>query len=166
MMRHLRRVGRKLQTVWGLPLVDQLQIPLVWVMLGLARATILRLPFRWYARLLGRSVGVQVFTPLLTEEQTARARRIRRLVENTAKYTPWESKCLVQAMVAALLLQRAAIPYILHFGLAKHHAPQADTLMNAHAWVTAGAVAVTGGRSLQRFVVVGGTIPFDFSLKS
>lgn len=145
----------KLQTVRRWPLSDQLKIPLVWVLLGLARAAILGLPFRWYAPLFGQSVGLAVFTPVLTAAQTIHARRIRRLLESTAKYTPWESKCLAQAIVAVVLLRWAAIPYSLHFGLAKHSLPKTNAVRDAHAWVTAGAVAVTGGQSWFRFVVVG-----------
>ena len=151
----LTRLYHKFQTVWRWPLAERLQIPLVWVMLGMARAAILTLPFRWYSSLLGQSVELAVFTPVLTPAQTARSRSIRRLVESTAKYTSWESKCLVQALVAAVLLRHTKVPYILHFGLAKNRTSDTKDPMNAHTWITAGAVPVTGGRSLLQFTVVG-----------
>ena len=151
----IRTIRHKLRTVGRWPLRDRLLIPVVWVILGLARAAILTLPFRGYARFLGQAVGVEKFTPLLTPEQTAQARRIRRLVESTAKYTPWESKCLVQALVAAVLLQRVRVPYMLYFGLAKNKQPEANDPLSAHAWISAGAVPVTGKRSMGRFAVVG-----------
>ena len=46
-------------------------------------------------------------------------------------------------------------PYITHFGLAKNSNPDELDPLKAHAWVTAGPVAVTGGRSLRTFTVVG-----------
>lgn len=146
---------RKLRTVasWSLP--DLLQIPLVWVMLGVARAGILVLPFRAFAPCLGIPVRHAAFTPILTPYQIEHACRLRRLVTTTAKYTPWESKCLVQALVGVCLLRLARIPYTCYFGVAKSPGQTASESMSAHAWVTAGSVTVTGGgASFFRFSII------------
>ena len=55
-------------------------------------------------------------------------------------------------MAARVLLGLYDVPYALYFGLAR------DALTRetqAHAWVMAGPVAVTGGASFARFTVVG-----------
>ena len=52
-------------------------------------------------------------------------------------------------------MRLARLPYIMHFGLAKNNNPDEMDPLKAHAWVTAGPVAVTGGRSLRQFTVVG-----------
>lgn len=146
---------RKIKSFWSYPLADQLMMPCVWVLLGCARMVILLIPFRYYSRVLGRHVKTEIYTPVLLDEKTAQARRIGRIVRATAKITPWESLCLAQAIVACTLLRLAGTPYIMHFGLAKNTDDKSKDPMKAHAWVTAGPVAVTGGRSLFQFAVVG-----------
>lgn len=146
---------RKWRSFQRFPLLDKLMIPVVFILLGIARAAILLLPFRYYSRFLGENRQTDIFTPLLTPQQVNRSRRIGRAIRATAKITPWESLCLVQALVASILLRIAGLPYILHFGLAKNHDPSDPNAMKAHAWITAGQASVTGGRSLFKFAVVG-----------
>ena len=146
---------RKWRSFWKFPLLDKMVIPIVFILLGLARIIILAVPFRYYANLLGQYRRTEIFTPVLATPQIEWARRIGRIVRATAKITPWESLCLVQALVASVLLRTMKLPYILHFGLAKNIDTEDIEPMKAHAWVTAGCVAVTGGRSLFKFTVVG-----------
>lgn len=120
-----------------------------------ARAIILFIPFRYFSRELGQSAKTITYTPVLDASQTIRARHIGQVVRATAKVTPWESVCFSQALVACLLLRISAIPYIMHFGLAKNPDATDEDQMKAHAWVTAGSVAVTDGRhNLFKFTVV------------
>ena len=152
----LRVLWRKCRTFLKLPFGDQILVPLAWLMLGIARATILVIPFRYFSGCLGQSSKTMTYTPVLSTSQTARARRIGRVVRATANITPWESVCFPQALVACLLLRGTSIPYIMHFGLAKNPDNAGEDPMKAHAWVTAGSVAVTGGRNnLFKFTVVG-----------
>ena len=152
----LLNVGRrKCKTLLAWPITDQLLIPIVFVILGLMRACILCLPYRKYASILGDYDKTAIYTPILNTAQTIRARRIGRIVRATAKITPWESLCFPQALTASLFMRLAGLPYIMHFGLAKNHNPGEIEPLKAHAWVTAGPVAVTGGRSLRQFTVVG-----------
>jgi hypothetical protein len=146
---------RKLKSFLRLPLFEKLLIPIVFILLGFARLAILTIPFRYYARLLGIYQQADIFIPLLTTEQAQWANRIGRVIRSTATITPWQSLCLVQALVASCLLRLVQIPYVLHFGLANNVAPDASDPMKAHAWVSAGMFAITGGRSLFKFTVVG-----------
>jgi hypothetical protein len=158
----LSRLWRKWHTFLAFPLSDKLLVPVVFMLLGLSRLVILTIPFRYYARFLGEYQKTDIFTPVLTTEQNQRVRRIGHIVRATAKITPWESLCLVQAMVASVLLRWWHIPYILHFGLAKNTEPTDNDPMKAHAWVTAGTAAVTGGRSLFNFTIVGTYVSPDY----
>ncbi|MEG0711156.1 MAG: lasso peptide biosynthesis B2 protein, partial [Niameybacter sp.] len=54
--------------------------------------------------------------------------------------TPWESKCLVQAMVAQYLLKRRRIATTLYLGVAKG----SEGELKAHAWLRCGQMIVTG----------------------
>lgn len=146
---------RKWKTFSRFPLLDQLLVPVIFVLLGLSRLIILFIPFRHYTRLFGSYRKNKIFTPLLSPRQTSFASRIGRLIRSTATVTPWQSLCLVQALVASVLLRFAGVPYILHFGLAKNKDTNDADPMKAHAWVTAGRISVTGGKSLFKFSVVG-----------
>ena len=56
---------------------------------------------------------------------------------------PWETKCLVQAMVAQRLLRDYGIGSTLYLGVARDK--EADNKMVAHSWVRTGPYSVCGG---------------------
>jgi len=89
---------------------------------------------------------------LVDGSQEQRALEIARLIRLAARHTPWNSNCFAQATAARLLLGLYHIPYVLYFGLARD---AGSRKMNAHAWVAAGRVRVTGGAAFGRFSVVG-----------
>ena len=72
----------------------------------------------------------------------ARARHIGRTIESVARFTPWNSNCLAQALVAALCLRVARIGFSVHFGMIASEKGAAS--IEAHSWVMAGAYPVTG----------------------
>lgn len=113
---------------------------------------IMMLAFRRLSKGLGDNMGVAPLTPLLPERQVARARDIGQTIQIASRYTPWESNCFPQAVVARLLLGVFGIPYVLSFGLMRD---TATAELKAHAWVAAGPVAVTGGRNDGQYTVVG-----------
>ncbi len=119
-------------------------------LLGWARLVILLLPFRWLAVFLGISRRNVQFTPLVVQCQRQQARKLGVLIRRVAEWTPWQSKCLVQAVVATLFLRLLRIPYVLHLGVAKDDRKG----LRAHAWIKAGSCAVTGGEGVPEFTVV------------
>ena len=123
-----------------------------WVMLGLARAAVLAVPFRKLAPRLGAQTGIAPLSTLLTREQERRASEIGRVVRRSARFTPWESNCFNQAITARILLGLYGIPYCLFFGVCRD---KDGGELDAHAWVAAGSVRVTGATSFARFTVVG-----------
>lgn len=126
----------------------------VFVLLGVARLAILTVPFRIYARHLGREALLDTKTVAVSTAQMARTHSIARVVRRTAMITPWESLCLAQAMVSALLLRLSDIPYCAVFGLALKIDTTSDDLMDAHAWVRVDDMNVTGGQNVSRYTVV------------
>lgn len=134
------------------PLLSQIGFVPVWLFLGVAKALIFTVSFRRLAPRLGVSAGISAQVPLLDPTQEARALQIGRLVRMTARYTPWDSNCFPQAVVARLLLGLHDIPYALYFGLMRD---PMSAEMKAHAWVAAGRIRVTGGQSFGQFTVVG-----------
>ena len=64
-------------------------------------------------------------------------------VARVAHRVPWESKCLVQAMVAQRLLKGYGLRSTLYLGVGRDN--ENDGKMIAHAWVRCGPYHVCGG---------------------
>lgn len=133
-----------------LPAFVQLWFVPAWLLLGLARATILVIPFPRLARTFGHPLGTAAWVPLADARQCARARQVGLAVRVAARHTPWTSNCFPQALAARLLLALYRVPCTLCFGLVR----DAGTV-KAHAWIVCGPVAVTGGAGFGHYTVVG-----------
>lgn len=123
-----------------------------WGLLGIARLLINTIHFRRLAPCMGHACGTRAWIPLISLQQERRARLIGRTIRFAARHTPWKSNCFPQALAAHALLALYGIPHTLCLGL-KHD--RSGTGMQAHAWVAAGRVDVTGGRGFGVFTLVG-----------
>ncbi|WP_439817976.1 lasso peptide biosynthesis B2 protein [Zavarzinia sp. CC-PAN008] len=148
----IRTLVRKARTATRLPLFELGWFVPVWLVLGLARAVILVVPFRTLAPRLGVLLGASPWLPLLPAAQERRAILIGRVVRRAAKYTPWTSNCFPQAIAGRLLLGLYGLPYAFYFGVRR---AEGGSELEAHAWVTSGRVQVTGGYSFNQFTTVG-----------
>lgn len=110
-------------------------------------------PFRYVARYLGQEISGREFSPLASAAQERQAWRIGRLCALAARYTPWEAKCLVQAIMARAWLGYYGIPYVVQIGVMKSPAGEGETF-KAHAWVRVGRYAVSGGEGHRAFTVL------------
>ena len=144
-------LGRKARSFRRRPLPEKLWFGPAYLLLGLSRLALLMLPFRWIARRLGHSLKTAAVVPLAARAETDRALRIGRAIEVAARYTPWDSACLAQAITARILLGLNGLPYALYLGVDK----RGDAGIAAHAWVCTGRAAVTGGHSFGEFTVIG-----------
>jgi hypothetical protein len=61
-------------------------------------------------------------------------------VTRSARYVPFKAVCLPQAMAARVMLQRRGVSSVMHFGAARGE----DKPFDAHAWLDAAGVEVTG----------------------
>ncbi|MCE5286190.1 MAG: lasso peptide biosynthesis B2 protein [Pelosinus sp.] len=113
------------------------------------RMIILLLPFRWLAPFLGEKMQESVMKE--TNNNYACARHVAQIVTLVSRHTPWESKCLVQAIAAKLLLHQRGISTTLYLGVCKD---QKGTML-AHAWLRCGEMIVTGGQGRGLFTIVG-----------
>ncbi|MDR5906852.1 lasso peptide biosynthesis B2 protein [Halomonas qiaohouensis] len=148
----MKKVRRKATSFLRQPGFAKRWLPLLWILLGLSRMTILVFSFRRLAPHLGNPVGISACIPLLTPQQENKAAQIGQAIRLAARYTPWVSNCFPQAVTARLLLGLYGIPYSLYFGVMRD--PSTGEF-KAHAWVAAGRVAVTGGYGFNLFTVVG-----------
>lgn len=149
----LGRVLRKARSFLRQPRFVQAWFLPVWLLLAVSKALIFTIPFQRLAPRLGARTGVAPWVPLLSADQLHRARLIARVVQMTARYTFWNANCFPQAITARWLLGLYDVPYVFFFGLSRDASDPAG--MQAHAWVVAGPVRVTGGYSFHQFTVVG-----------
>lgn len=112
-----------------------------------AASLVLKLfPFRRVADHLGRHMAESA--PQQDPATVAEVRRIGWAVTTAARHLPWKPVCLPQAVAAQWMLRREGIPSTLYLGI------DPNGNYDAHAWVRAGSVIVTGGPSIQRYAVV------------
>ena len=80
---------------------------------------------------------------LIDKELRRNFRFVADRVASAAKRMPWESKCLVQAMVAQRLLRDYGMKSTLYLGVGRDE--KENGKMVAHAWVRCGIHYVCGG---------------------
>lgn len=100
------------------------------------------LPFRTLARQLGGLGPPQTIpdTTALMPDTRAVVRDIGWAVAAVAPWMPFRTLCLQQAVAARTMLARRGIASVLHLGIDRSDA----TKLEAHAWLHAGGIAVTG----------------------
>ena len=140
LFKNWRRLGFKGQALWLF----------VFVFCGVARLMILLLPFRWLAKFLGEHKGNKEINSCTCTRQKEKSLLIAKIVRQVVPYTPWESKCLVQALVASQLLKFFKVPYVVYFGLRKDSGDK----LRAHAWVVSGSSYITGKSEGALFTIV------------
>lgn len=154
-MRRLGRLARKLRRFGqvGGRRRGLLIEAAIWLLL--ARIALLGIPFPTLARRLG------AFVPPTDERVTlagrnASARDAELAAEigwatvRAARHVPFKAVCLPQAMAARIMLRRRDVPSVLHFGAAKGRNKQID----AHAWLDAAGIEVTGYPVARQFAEI------------
>lgn len=111
----------------------------------LARLALLFIPFPRLARWLGtfvppsdpRALQASAAAP---GEPARLAEAIGWAVTRSARYVPFKAVCLPQAMAARVMLKRRGVASVMHFGAGRGQ----DKPLDAHAWLDAAGVEVTG----------------------
>lgn len=134
-----------------MPYQEKIWFLSLYLLSGVVRASILLLPMKRIHSYLGRHYQNQQLCVVANEQQQLIAKKVGRICTLVGRYTPWESKCLVQATLAKTLFSRYQIPYVLHLGVTP--VSGADG-MKAHAWISVGPKVITGGAGHQTFIVV------------
>lgn len=123
-----------------------------YVLLGIARAAVLAVPFSWIARALGAARPNRACSMPVEAGDQHRIRAVALAIVRAAHRTPWRSNCLAQALTAHMLLVVRRIPHVVHLGVARQE--EQPACLAAHAWVEAGGQMVTGGREAPGYTVV------------
>ncbi len=112
------------------------------------RFAMIYLPFKYLKKQMGipkTESSYQVDESIYQE-----AKNIRSIVMLICKYTPWESKCLVRALLVQHFLKRQKVATTIYLGVNK------DDLnhMKAHAWIRCGEMIITGQYEKDHFIQV------------
>lgn len=143
---------KPLRTFVRLPLREQLWFVLLLPLSGLVRAMILAVPFSRYAWLLGERRGNDQLLLLADPQSEQLGWRIGRIIEQVARFTPWDSKCLVQAILARGMCRYYRLPYVLHLGVTRNQ--DKGNPLKAHAWVSVGRWVIVGREGHRAFTIV------------
>ncbi len=120
-----------------------------------ARLALIFIPFPRLARRLGTFVPptdarVSQVRTAAAPDQSRRAEEIGWAVTRAARYVPFKAVCLSQAMAARVMLERRGVKSVMHFGAAKGQ----DKPLDAHAWLDAAGVEVTGYPVAENFAEI------------
>lgn len=147
-MSNIKLLLRKLNTFIKLNNTFKIEFIKAFIYTGIARAVILFMPFNKLAKKIGKQ---KIESPENVENEILRiAGRIGDVVIQASWYTPWESKCLVQALTAQRMLKEKGISTTLYLGVKKDN----NSNMLAHAWTRCGTYYVTGGYNKDGFAIV------------
>lgn len=126
-----------IKTFLRVPLRGKWYSAQIFVLSAKYRRRILKKPFAQWCNSIG-TLGQETQLKPISGELPA---QLWYLVPRVCKHTPWESKCLVQALTAKELLNRHGYPCTLYMGVARDDSGK----MIAHAWLRCGDAYITGG---------------------
>lgn len=147
-MKKLSIILRKIKTFFKIDNKAKLNFIKAYIYCGIARGVILFLPFNKLRKKMGSKGGES--SEKESKEIYKVARNITWGVLEASKYTPWESKCLVQALTVQRMLKEKGISSTIYLGVKKDE----NNKMLAHAWVRCGEYILTGGSNKHEYTVV------------
>lgn len=148
----LRAVLRKTKSFLKIPLKQKCWLIILWPLSGIFRFAMLFIPFRYFSKYYGNYYQNYQLSTLLSPTDIRKVADIRASVHLIAKSTPWQSKCLVQALMARTLLGFYKISYVLHIGVLLTKNEQEP--IKAHAWLKVGPYIITGRERHKSFTIL------------
>lgn len=139
---------RKLKKFFLLSWIQKIMLIEALCLTGIVRFSILFIPFSKLARHIGKYK--EESTSKLTDIEKYKVNNIAWSVAAVGKRTPWESKCLVKALTAQIMLKHRKISSTLYLGVAKDKQKK----LKAHAWLRCGENIITGDSERSGFTVV------------
>ena len=111
------------------------------------RFIIFFLPFKFTKKFLGKEKCETSYKS--RKEDYKESKRISKLVYKVNEIVPWESKCLVTALVIKQLLKEKKIESTIYLGVYKN-----KNSMEAHAWLRVGSHIISGKEEKDKFIEV------------
>lgn len=144
----LYQLFKKISKLFRLSWHERLLLLEAFILTGIFRFAILFIGFSKIARISGKYK--EESTEQVSAIEKAKIRKIGWAVLIVSTHTPWESKCLVKALTAQIMLARRKINSTLYLGVAKDE----EKKLIAHAWLRSGMDIVTGDDVRLMFTVV------------
>jgi hypothetical protein len=144
-MLKLFQLNKKVKSFLKINNRDKLLFVEAFIFCGIARLIVLLIPFNRIKKHIGIYNKESSFD--IENSQYKLIRKIAWAVNRASKFTPWESKCLVQALIAQKILKNHNIYSTLYLGIAR----AGEKEIRAHAWLRCGAMIVTGGYEKNNF---------------
>lgn len=139
-----------------LTLQDKILIIKIFILTAIMRGVMLSISFKNIQKHIGELNKESSY--YLSYNQQMIVKKISWNITRVSKYTPWESKCLVQSLVAQYLLYNKGIESTLYLGISRDNSSKFITIKNddkkknnkqpnyiAHSWIRCGQFFVTGG---------------------
>lgn len=139
---------RKLKTFIKIDNRTKVDFIKAYIYTGIARGFILFVPFNKLGKRMGKQKSESIED--VDVEIYKEAKRISWIVTKASRLTPWESKCLVQALTAQRLMKNQGVATTIYLGVKKGE----DNAMLAHAWIRCGGYIITGGSNKHEYTVV------------
>jgi hypothetical protein len=156
-MARRRSIRARLRRARELGLAEWALLSEAAICLALARLVLRFVPFERIGRRLGVFVSPQearagAAAPSDPPRAALLAARVGWAVRAAARHVPFAAVCLPQAIAARMMLQRRGVASVLHFGVAKG---MTGKPFDAHAWLDAAGVEVTGFPVARAFTELG-----------
>jgi hypothetical protein len=121
--------------------------------LCVARFKVSFVPFQTYKKELGHHMHVTSEHTVLAQQ--ALAKRLSWAVQKTARYTPFKSNCMVQALAAKRMCKKRGLATTLYIGVGRDRGSSQPQKSN-HAWLRSGSFIVTGKlKDLASYAIIG-----------
>lgn len=147
-MQSLSALARKTKTFIKIDNKTKLNFIKAYIYTGIARGFILFVPFNKLSKRMGKQ---KTESPEEVDIGTYRiAKKVGWIVIQASRYTPWKSKCLVQALTTQRMLREKGISTTIYLGVKKDK----NNTMLAHAWIRCGTYIITGGSNKHEYTVV------------
>ncbi|EOU1702928.1 lasso peptide biosynthesis B2 protein [Clostridium perfringens] len=147
-MKRLSLLIRKIKTFFKIDFKSKIMFVKAFILCGFYRFIILNVSFSKVKKLLGEKGKESEFE--IDIDNYKIVKEVSFIVKLASYNTPWESKCLVQAMTAQKILNDKGIKTTLYLGVAKE-----KNNMVAHSWLRYGQMFVTGGNGDLNYKRVG-----------
>lgn len=147
-MKNLFQLFRKIAKLLNLAWREKLLLLETFLLTGIIRFVILFVPFKKLATLVGKYK--EESSEMISDEDKVIARKISWVVFAVSNRTPWESKCLVRALTAQIMLSARKISSTLYLGVARDE----EKKLIAHAWLRSGENIITGAHEKAEFTEV------------
>lgn len=128
----------KIKKFIRVPTKDKVIYIKVLLLSALYRLIILIVPFKKLSKRMGEYNKESIYNP--NNEEIHYIYKISKIIRKVCFNTPWESKCLVQALIGQRFLYKKKIESTLFLGVSKDSRNE----MIAHAWLKCGEYYVTG----------------------